>query len=615
MRFLWSAVKSLNLLFILKKHMSELVNARLFDIIEFQRTQFPQACSLARKYDGEWKKYSTQEVIDLAHQVSAGLLEKGVAPGDKVAIISTTNRPEWNFVDLGVLQIGAIDVPIYPTITEREYAYILNDSGCKMAFVSDIDIYDKLKHISQECPELKAIYLFDEEKGIPHWTEILHADVAKSYELVNPYKSAVKHTDLATLIYTSGTTGDPKGVMLSHLNIVSNVLASSERLPMEVGSRTLSFLPLCHIFERMIIYLYVYKGANIYYAHSLETIGDDMREVKPHIFTAVPRLLEKVYAKILDKGKELTGIKRKLFFWAISLGERFEYYGKNGPFYEFQLAIARKLIFSKWQEALGGEVQLAASGSAALSPRLNRIFNAAGIPIMEGYGLTETSPVITVNEVANKGIRFGTCGRVISNVEVKIADDGEILCKGPNVMLGYYKKPELTDQVIDKDGWFHTGDIGELVDGEFLKITDRKKEIFKTSGGKYVAPQLMENVFKQSSLIEQIIVLGENRKHPSALIVPNFSSLHEACKAKNIQFTSDGEALHNPVVIQIYQDVLDKYNADFSRWEQVKKFALLDKEWSIEGGELTPTLKLRRKKVYEKYAKEIESMYAEEDFS
>jgi long-chain acyl-CoA synthetase len=593
--------------------MNGIDQARLFDIINYQLENFPQAISLARKADGVWKKYSTQEVIDISHQVSAGLLSKGIVPGDKVAIISTTNRPEWNFIDLGVLQIGAVDVPIYPTITAREYAYVLNDSGCKMAFVSDQEVYEKIKNVAHECSALKEIYLFDEVSGSAHWTSILENDLVKAKETVQPFKDKVNHKDLATLIYTSGTTGDPKGVMLSDENIVSNVLASSERLPLIPGSRSLSFLPLCHIFERMLIYLYAYKGANIYYAQSLETIGDDMKEVKPHIFSAVPRLLEKVFSKIIAKGKELTGIKKTLFFWAVRLAERFEYYGKNGVIYDMKLAIARKLIFSKWKEALGGEVQLAASGSAALSPRLNRIFNAAGIPVMEGFGLTETSPVISVNEIDNEGVRFGTCGRPLFNVEVKIAKDGEILCKGPNVMMGYYNKPEMTAEVIDKDGWFHTGDIGELVDGQFLKITDRKKEIFKTSGGKYVAPQIMENVFKQSSLIEQIMVIGENKKHPSALIVPNFASLSHLCKEKNIKFSSDGDAIHDPLILQIYQEVLDTYNAEFNQWEQVKKFALLDKEWSIDGGELTPTLKLRRKKVFEKYSELIDKIYSEED--
>lgn len=594
-----------------KTSMGTLDTARLFDIIEFQQQNFPQEVSLAGKSQGQWVKYSTQDYLDLGHRLASGLLKKGIRPGDKVAIISTTNRPEWNFTDLGVLLIGAVDVPIYPTITEREYAYILNDSESKMAFVSDLALYEKLQSIKSECQNLAEIYMFDEQEGVPHWKEVLNPDLNASILEVAPLKAAVQNTDLATLIYTSGTTGNPKGVMLSHKNIASNVLASSERLPITPGSRTLSFLPICHIFERMIIYLYAYKGANIYFAESLETVGDNMREVKPHIFTAVPRLLEKVYGRIMEKGKELTGIKKKLFYWAVSLGERFEYYGQNGWWYEFQLSIARKLIFSKWQEALGGEVQIAASGSAALSPRLNRIFNAAGIPIMEGFGLTETSPVISVNELKNRGVRFGTCGRPISNVQVKIAEDGEILCKGPNVMLGYYKKPELTAEVIDEDGWFHTGDIGELVDGEFLKITDRKKEIFKTSGGKYVAPQLMENAFKQSSIIEQIIVLGENRKHPAALIVPNFENLKDICKQKGIKFESYVDATLEPRVMQLFQDEVDKYNKEFSHWEQVKKFKLLQEEWSIDGGELTPTLKLRRKKVYEKYMAQIEEMYAE----
>lgn len=589
----------------------ELEKARLFDIIAYQNEHFPQKTSLSAKKNGVWTQWSTQEVMDQSHRLSAGLVDQGIKPGDRVAIVSTTNRPEWNIIDLGILQAGAIDVPIYPTITEKEYEYILNDSGCRIAFVSDKELYRKLDSVKSSCQHLEAIYLMDDEDGIPNWQTVLAENTAESYERVAPLKEAVKYEDLATLIYTSGTTGVPKGVMLSHQNIVSNVMGSSERLPVEAGARALSFLPLCHIYERMLIYLYALKGVEIHYAESLETIGDNMKEVKPHIFSAVPRLLEKVYGKIMAKGDDLTGIKRMLFFWAVKLAKKYEYYGKNGPIYEIKLKIARKLIFSKWQEALGGEVKLVASGSAALSPQLSRIFNAAGIPIMEGYGLTETSPVLSVNEIENDGFRFGTTGRPIRHVEVKIAEDGEILVKGPNLMMGYYNQPELTAQVIDSDGWFHTGDIGEMYEGEYIKITDRKKEIFKTSGGKYIAPQIMENVFKQNKYIEQIIVLGENKKHPSALVVPNFENLKDFCEDEGISTSDMKEMLSDKRVIDLYNSQIEHCNEGFNRWEQVKKISLLDREFTIDGGELTPTLKLKRKKIFEKYQSEIESLYEE----
>ncbi|NND94143.1 MAG: long-chain fatty acid--CoA ligase [Flavobacteriales bacterium] len=589
----------------------DLTKGRLFDFIAYQLKEFPQDVSVGTKTKDGWKTLSTRELYDISHRLGAGLVSKGIAPNDKVAIISTTNRHEWNIIDLAVLQIGAIDVPVYPTITEKDYEYILNDSECRLAFVSDIELYRKLKSIQSVCPKLEGIYIMDQDSDAPHWSTLMEGDIEKSHDIVDPLKENVKHEDLATLIYTSGTTGVPKGVMLSHRNIVSNVLASAERLPASPGYKALSFLPLCHIFERMLIYLYAYKGTNIYYAESLETIGDDLKEVKPDIFTAVPRLLEKVYGKIMAKGDDLTGIKRKLFFWAVKLAERFEYYGENGAWYEFKLKIARKLIFSKWQEALGGNVKLAASGSAALSPRLSRIYNAAGIPIMEGYGLTETSPVVSVNEKDNRGFKFGTTGRPIRGVEVKIAEDGEILVKGPNLMMGYYNKPEQTAQVIDQDGWFHTGDIGELVDGEFLKITDRKKEIFKTSGGKYIAPQIMENVFKQNKFVEQLIVLGENKKHPSALIVPSFENLLEECEEMGVDTSDLSKTLSDPKVIDLYNKVLEKCNSGFARWEKIKKYILLPKEFTIEGGELTPTLKLKRKAIHSKYASQIEELYDE----
>ncbi len=581
---------------------------RLFDFYDYQLENFPKTDALAGKVNGVWEKYSTQEVIHNANALSTGLIKKGIKPGDKVAIISN-NRPEWVIADLAILQIGAINVPIYPTITESDYKFIFNDAEVKIAFVSDQDLHTKVSNIKPEVPSLLNIYTFNEVQGADHWSSLKDSEPLLSD--IQALRDDVKPTDLATLIYTSGTTGTPKGVMLSHKNVASNAIASKERLPVDSNAKGVSFLPLCHIYERMIIYLYTYTGVSLYFAESMETIGDDIRDVKPNVFTAVPRLLEKVYDKIVAKGAELTGVKKSLFFWAVQLGEKYEPYGKNGPFYEMKLKVARKLIFSKWQAALGGNVQAVASGSAALNPRLARIFNAAGIPILEGYGLTETSPVVSVNENGNNGLKFGTTGRPIADVHVKIAEDGEILVKGPNVMMGYYKRQDLTDEVIDKDGWFHTGDIGEMVDGQFLRITDRKKEIFKTSGGKYIAPQLMENVYKESRFIEQIMVIGENRKHPAALIVPAFEFLKEWCQRKGYDCGSREAMIKNEKVIARYQEEIDDKNEQFGKWEQVKKFELLAKEFSIEGGEITPTLKLKRKAIMEKNKGLIEKIYGE----
>lgn len=580
---------------------------RLFDFIFYQLEHFPKKDAVAGKVNGKWVKYSTQDVIDKANALSAGLLKMGIVPGDKVAIISN-NRPEWVITDLAISQMGAINVPIYPTISENDYKFIFNDAEVKVAFVSDADLFSKVTSIRAEVPTFQKAFTFDEVEGADHWSAA--QEDQPDVDAIAQLREKVTPAELATLIYTSGTTGTPKGVMLSHSNVASNAIASKPRLPVDSNAKGVSFLPLCHIYERMIIYLYMYTGVSLYFAESMDTIGDDIRDVQPNVFTAVPRLLEKVYDKIVAKGAELTGIKRALFFWAVKIGEQFEPYGQNGPWYELKLKVARKLIFSKWQAALGGNVQAVASGSAALNPRLARIFNAAGIPVLEGYGLTETSPVVSVNEVGNNGLKFGTTGRPIADVHVKIAEDGEILVKGPNVMMGYYKRPDLTDEVIDQDGWFHTGDIGELVDGQFLRITDRKKEIFKTSGGKYVAPQLMENKFKESRFIEQIMVIGENRKHPSALIVPAYEFLEEWCRRKEIPCKSREEMLRNPQVIDRYQEEIDEKNVHFGKWEQVKKFELLPEEFSIDGGEITPTLKLKRKVILAKYAGLIDSIYA-----
>jgi len=581
---------------------------RLFDFYHYQLENFPQEVALAGKENGKWKTYSTKEVINLANEFSAGLLELGIEPGDKVSLIAN-NRPEWVIADLAILQIGAINVPVYPTISDKEFAYIFNDAGVKLVFVSDGELLEKAKKAKEQSPEVKDIYTFDSITGAKHWTSILKAD--PDLKKIEGLKANVKPEDLATLIYTSGTTGLPKGVMLSHKNVASNAIASKERLPVKNSAKGVSFLPLCHIYERMIIYLYTYTGVSLYFAESLETIGEDIREVKPNVFTAVPRLLEKVFDKIMAKGAELSGIKKALFFWAVRLAENYEPYGANGPIYEFKLKIARKLIFSKWQEALGGNVQAIASGSAALNPRLARIFNAADLPVLEGYGLTETSPVISVNEVENKGMKMGTTGRPIKNVHVKIAEDGEILCKGPNVMMGYYNQPEKTREVLDEDGWFHTGDIGEMVDGQYLKITDRKKEIFKTSGGKYIAPQIMENKFKESRFIEQIIVVGEFKKHPSALIVPSFEFLEEWCTRKGIDCSNRHNMLKNEKVLSRYQEEVDELNEGFGQWEKIKQFRLLPEEFTVENKMVTPTLKLKRKQIHEHYADLIDDIYGD----
>ena len=581
---------------------------RLFDFPYYQLANYPREDALVTKYNGKWEKTSTQSFIDQGYALSKGLLKLGVKPGDKIAIISANNRTEWNICDLGILQIGAIDVPVYPTISEADYKFIFNDAEVTFCFVSNEELFTKVNHIIDEVPTLKKIYSFDQVDGCDHWSEVLKLGQDGDNSEVEKIKGTIMEDDLATLIYTSGTTGTPKGVMLSHKNIASNAKASRPRLPVNQDARGLSFLPLCHIYERMLIYLYNYTGVALYYAESLETIGDNMREVKPHVFTAVPRLLEKVFDKIMAKGADLSGIKKALFFWAVNLGYEYDIHGKSG-WYKFQLNIARKLIFSKWMEALGGEVKAVASGSAALNPRLARVFLAAGINIQEGYGLTETSPVVAVNCPMDDGTRIGTVGRPLKDVEVKIAADGEILVKGPNVMMGYYKRPDLTAQVIDEDGWFHTGDIGEMVEGEYLKITDRKKEIFKTSGGKYVAPQIMENAFKESHFIENIMVIGEGEKHPAAFIQPDFTFLKSWCKRKNIPFNSEKEIIKDQRVIDRIQKEVDIHNKDFGHWEQVKRFALTPDVWSIDGGQLTPTLKLKRRNILSSYPDLYKDIY------
>jgi len=584
---------------------------RLFDFPYFQLEHYNIPDALVTKYNGVWVKTSTEEYIAKANAISRALLRMGVQKDDKIAVISSNNRTEWNIMDIGILQIGAQNVPIYPTISETDYEYILNHSGSNYCFVSDTEVLRKLNLIKQNLPNLKEVFSFDEIEGCKNWNELLAIGEDQSnQDVVEDRKNNVKPEDLATIIYTSGTTGKPKGVMLSHNNIVSNVLDSAPRIPFEKGkSRSLSFLPICHIFERMILYLYQYYGVSVYFGESIDKISDNIKEVKPTVMTAVPRLLEKIYDSIYSKGLQLTGIKRKLFFWAIDLGLKYEPYKANGFWYEFQLKIARKLIFSKWKEGLGGNLDLLVSGSAALQPRLARVFAAAEIPVMEGYGLTETSPVISVNDIRNFGFRVGTVGKLINNVEVKIADDGEILCKGPNVMIGYYKDENLTNEAL-KDGYFHTGDIGEFDNDGFLKITDRKKEMFKTSGGKYISPQLLENAMKQSRFIEQIMVIGDGQKMPAAFIQPNFEFLKTWEKLHGITVgNTNEEIISNPKVIERIQEEIDIMNEKFGNWEKIKRFELTPDVWSINGGQLTPTLKLKRKIVMEKYIDLFQKIY------
>jgi long-chain acyl-CoA synthetase len=584
---------------------------RLFDIPYYQLEKFPQDTMFSTKRDGKWDAVSTIEFLEKVNLISRGLIALGVQPGEKVGLVSG-NRVEWNIMDIGIQQVGAIGVPIYPNISTKDYKYIFGDADIKMCVTGDEELYKKITSIQNELPSLKRIFCFDKVEGANYWTEISdHADQIEQAE-VEKRMAAIKNGDLATMIYTSGTTGSPKGVMLSHNNILSNVYGSYPRIPGDSNSRSLSFLPVCHVYERMLHYLYMTAGFSIYFAESLDTIGDNIREVKPHVFSAVPRLIEKVYEKIISKGDELSGIKKGLFFWAVSVGEEFEQEGKSG-WYNFKLKIARKLIFSKWQEALGGEVLAIASGAAALQPRLARIFLAAEIPILEGYGLTETSPVISVN-CLKKGIKFGTVGPLLDNVEVKFAEDGEIIARGPSIMMGYYNQPEKTKEVLSEDGWFHTGDIGEMIDGKFLKITDRKKEIFKTSGGKYIIPQMMENKFKESRFIGQIMVIGEGEKHPAALVIPAYDFLREWADRKGIKVgSSNKELVEHPAVVDRINQEIDEYNKAFGSFERIKKIELLSEEFSVEKGEITPTLKFKRKKIMEIHKDKVEKIYRDSE--
>jgi long-chain acyl-CoA synthetase len=583
---------------------------RTFDIIQLNLEKYPRSVMYGGKKDNEWITYSTEEVRDYVDWVSYGLLSMGYRPGDKVATISG-NKPEWNFVDMGLAQAGMIHVPIYPTIGTEEYDYILKHSDVKIIIVGNKAIYGKVSPVAGNIEQLREIYSFDPVEGVKSFSAIIEAGKVNAVRLQDELvkiRNSITPEDLVTIIYTSGTTGNSKGVMLSHNNLVKNAITTSKAHHLAYGHRAVSFLPLCHVYERMVNYHFQYKGISIYYVENMGTISEAVKEIKPHIFNTVPRLLEKIYDNIISRGRNLPWVKRKIFFWAVNLGLKFRL-KKNSQFYKFRLGIARKLIFSKWQEALGGELQVMVSGGAALQSRLEKIFWAAGLPIIQGYGLTETSPVIAVNPFRVDEIGFGTVGPVIEGVEVKIADDGEILCRGVNVMMGYYKAPELTAEMIDSDGWLHTGDIGVIEEGKFLRITDRKKEMFKLSAGKYIAPQVIENKLKESSFIEQAMVIGENQKFASALLSPDFSFLHDWCSIHKIQFRDNAELIELPEVLERFSREVKEVNKSLGEFEQIKRFRLVTEEWTPQTGELSPTLKLKRNYLTKEYKDLISEIY------
>jgi len=583
---------------------------RIFDILPYHAATFkPKEDVIASKENGVWVKYDIRQYREIVDNISYGFLALGIQPGDKIAQISP-NRSEWNFVDMAVLQVGAIHVPIYPTISESDYCYILNHAEVKYLFVSGMELLRKIQNVLQQIPHIEGVFTYKEHVDLKNLTELIELGKQnRNPELLEQRKAAIKTDDLATIIYTSGTTGNPKGVMLTHQNIISNFMAVAYIPNFGEEAKAVSYLPLCHVYERMLNYLYQYLGFSIYYAENLGTITDNMKEVKPEILSTVPRLLEKIYDKLSATGHKMKGIKRLIFFWAFHLALRYELKGANGWFYELKRKIYDKLVYSKWREALGGKHLLMISGGAALQPRLGRMFTCAGITIIEGYGLTETSPVIAASDLTEVGIKFGTVGPVLKNTQVKIAGDGEILCKGPGVMKGYYKEPELTRDSIDAEGWFHTGDLGHIEPEGQLKITGRKKELFKTSFGKYINPQIIEEKFKESLFIDQMIVLGEHQKFAGALIVPDFIFLKSYCKVKDILYSTNAEMVRHPKIRKRFKVEVDKFNATLGDTEKIKTWDLLNVEWTPETGELTPTLKLKRNFICKKYEPEITQLF------
>ena len=578
---------------------------RVFDCIEYQKNNYPQDKSLVYKEKNNWKSYSSQDFITISNNVSRSLLKLGLKPNDKVAIIVPVNQPKWHFLDIGILQIGAQNVPLYATLSEKDYQYVLNHSDSKYCFIAGDDIYEKVKKV-QDKTQLKEVYRIDRQSDIG-WESFLKLGKDETSQAkVEELKKSIKPKDLATIIYTSGTTGTPKGVMLSHHNIVENIKATADRLNIEgPGKKTISYLPVSHVFERTAGYYSQMMGFSTYFAESIELLGDNIREVSPSMMAVVPRLLEKIFDKIVDKGSNLTGLKKRLFFWALELGEKYEPYEKNGSWYHFKLKIARKLIFVKWQEALGSNLEFMISGSAPLQPRLIKVFTAAGIPVYEGYGMTESSPGATLNDLRNNSLKIGSVGKALKGIEIKIADDGEILMKGHCIMQGYYKREDLTAETI-KNGYLHSGDIGEIDSEGFLKITDRKKEIFKTSGGKYIAPTVIESQLKKSRFIEQVMVIGEAQKMPAALIQINFEYVNEWIKRKGYEV--DDLQNSNELRNRIQQEI-DVCNKDFGKWEQIKKFEITKEEWTATSGHLTPTLKMKRKIILEKHKNLYNKIY------
>lgn len=584
---------------------------RIFDLLPHYLESFdPKPDVLAGKENGEWVQYDIHAYIENANNISYGLMAMGISKGEKVGTIMS-NRPEWNFLDMGIMQTGAVHVPIYPTISESDYKYILNHSEVKCLFIEGIELLLKIGHILPEIPGVEKIYTIKQQNELSPLKELIELGKANKDENgLKERMTNVKGYDLATLIYTSGTTGNPKGVMLSHNNIVSNFTALQPILPIDQKTRIISHLPLCHVYERIMNYLYTLCGVSIYYAENIAKIADNLTEVKPDMFVTVPRVLEKVFDRIMDKGEKLPLIKRMIFKWAVDVGLKYEVDNANGWLYGIFLHLARRLVFSKWRAGMGGNLKYVVSGGAALQERLGRIFTAAGIRILEGYGLTESSPVIAVSRPEKNGVKFGTVGPVLSNVQVKIADDGEILAGGPSIMMGYYKEPEMTKETIDEEGWLHTGDAGYLEEGRFLKITGRKKLIFKTSLGKYVNPQLIENKFKESPFIDNIMVMGENQKFAAALIIPDFNHLKAWCERKDIEYTTDEEIIQLPRIKRRFLKEIKKYNEYFGNAERIMKYEILPKEWTVETGELTASLKMKRNFICEEYREIIDKIFS-----